>query len=34
LLFPEPVPPEHGRRGVRCQERLGGLLKYYQGEAA
>jgi hypothetical protein len=21
LLFPQPAPPEHGRRGVRCQER-------------
>jgi hypothetical protein len=34
LLFPRPVPPERDRGGVRCQERLGGLLKYYHREAA
>jgi len=34
LLFPRPVPPEPDRGGVRCQERLGGLLKYYHREAA
>ena len=34
LLFPRPAPPERDRGGVRCQERLGGLLKYYHREAA
>ena len=34
LLFPRPVPPDPDRGGVRCQERLGGLLKYYHREAA
>ena len=34
LLFPRPAPPGPPRRGrVRCQERLGGLLKYYHREA-
>ncbi|HMD86491.1 MAG TPA: integrase core domain-containing protein [Terriglobia bacterium] len=35
LLFPRPAPlesPPHGT--VRCQERLGGLLKYYERKAA
>ena len=34
LLFPAPVPcqPAHGG-GIRCRERLGGLLNYY-GRAA
>ncbi len=35
LLFPRPTalePPPY--RNVRCQERLGGLLKYYEREAA
>ncbi|HEY6371917.1 MAG TPA: integrase core domain-containing protein, partial [Candidatus Sulfotelmatobacter sp.] len=35
LLFPRPGPPGSVGRGmVRCQERLGGLLKYYHREAA
>ena len=35
LLFPRPTPLESPLRGrVRCQERLGGLLKYYEREAA
>ena len=35
LLFPRPALPACARRGiVRCQERLGGLLKYYHREAA
>ena len=30
LLFPAPAPLEPGRRrGIRCQERLGGLLRYF-----
>ena len=30
LLFPAPAPLEPGRRhGIRCRERLGGLLRYY-----
>src|SRR6516225_7441727 len=33
LLFPAPAPLEPGRRGIRCRERLGGLLRYY-GRAA
>ena len=34
LLFPRPTPPKSPLRGtVRCQERLGGLLKYYEQEA-
>jgi transposase InsO family protein len=34
LLFPRPAPPERDRGGVRCQQRLGGLLKYDHQEAA
>jgi putative transposase len=35
LLFARPAPPESPGQGtVRCQERLGGLLKYYHREAA
>ena len=35
LLFPRAGPPgSPGRVKVRCQERLGGLLKYYHREAA
>ncbi len=35
LLFPRPVlsnAPPHGE--IRCEQRLGGLLKYYHREAA
>jgi transposase InsO family protein len=35
LLFPTRAPDRSGiRTGVRCDERLGGLLKYYRREAA
>jgi len=34
LLFPRPGPPKGIQGDVRCQERLGGLLKYYHREAA
>src|SRR6267142_943169 len=35
LLFPRADPPgSPGRGTVRCQERLGGLLRYYDREAA
>src|SRR5215467_6457804 len=34
LLFPRPGPRKGIQGGVRCQERLGGLLKYYHREAA
>jgi hypothetical protein len=34
LLFPRPAPPKCAPRGIRCQQRLGGLLKYYYQEAA
>ena len=35
LLFPLPRRPAKGReRPVRCTERLGGLLKYYERQAA
>ena len=34
LLFPRPAPPKCTSGGVRCQQRLGGLLKYYYQEAA
>jgi len=34
LLFPRPAPPKCAAGGVRCQQRLGGLLKYYYQEAA
>ena len=34
LLFPAPAPLEPGRRrGIRCRERLGGLLRYYSRSA-
>jgi len=29
LLFPRPGPRKGIQEGVRCQERLGGLLKYF-----
>ena len=35
LLFPLPTQAVRGEREeVRCRERLGGLLKYYEREAA
>src|SRR5215471_3455346 len=34
LLFPRLGPRKRMQGGVRCQERLGGLLKYYHREAA
>jgi hypothetical protein len=35
ILFPASLPSEKGTGGaVNCQERLGGLLKYYHREAA
>jgi putative transposase len=34
LLFPAPAPLQPGRqRGIRCRERLGGLLRYYSRAA-
>src|SRR6516225_3383551 len=34
LLFPATAPLEPGgRRGIRCRERLGGLLRYYSRAA-
>ena len=34
LLFPAPARLEAGRRrGIRCRERLGGLLRYYSRAA-
>ena len=34
LLFPAPAGLEPGRRrGIRCRERLGGLLRYYSRAA-
>ena len=34
LLFPRPGPRKEIRGAVRCQQHLGGLLKYYHREAA
>jgi putative transposase len=34
ILMPHMPPPQRRKRSVRCRERLGGLLKYYDGEAA
>jgi hypothetical protein len=34
LLFPDSAAPKCSRGEVRCQERLGGLLKYYHRKAA
>jgi transposase InsO family protein len=34
LLFPRPGPRKGIHGSIRCQERLGGLLKYYHREAA
>jgi hypothetical protein len=33
LLFPRPTPRECAEERVRCQERLGGVLKYYHQAA-
>jgi hypothetical protein len=34
LLFPLPLQPLRRKQGIlRCRERLGGLLKYYEREA-
>ena len=33
LLFPVPVPEAGSRGAICCQERLGGLLKYYSRAA-
>ncbi len=34
LLFPLPTPSIRKQDKVRCRERLGGLLKYYERKAA
>jgi putative transposase len=34
ILMPHMPPPQKRNRSIRCRERLGGLLKYYHGEAA
>jgi len=34
LLFPPPSPEGANGGPVQCRERLGGLLKYYEREAA
>jgi transposase InsO family protein len=34
ILSPHMPPPHRRNRSIRCRERLGGLLKYYDGEAA
>jgi putative transposase len=34
LLFPSQTEARRKEGGVRCRERLGGLLKYYEREAA
>jgi putative transposase len=35
LLFPSPVQPPNPKQGkLRCRERLGGLLKCYERQAA
>ena len=34
ILFPSETGARKDRRAVRCRERLGGLLKYYEREAA
>jgi putative transposase len=34
ILRPHMPPPQRRNRSIRCRERLGGLLKYYYGEAA
>src|SRR5260370_39085008 len=34
ILFPAQTEARRNMRAVRCRERLGGLLKYYEREAA
>jgi transposase InsO family protein len=34
ILRPHMPPPQRRNRSIRCRERLRGLLKYYDGEAA
>jgi putative transposase len=34
LLFPQPSPAGEHEGTIQCHERLGGLLKYYEHEAA
>ena len=34
ILFPSRPEAKRNKGGVRCRERLGGLLKYYEREAA
>ena len=34
ILFPSQTEARRNRGAVRCRQRLGGLLKYYKGEAA
>jgi hypothetical protein len=34
ILFPSQTGARKNRGAVRCRERLGGLLKYYEREAA
>ena len=34
ILFPPQPEARRNRGAMRCRERLGGLLKYYKGEAA
>jgi hypothetical protein len=34
ILFPSPTEARRNMGAVRCRERLGGLLKYYEREAA
>jgi len=34
ILFPFQTKARRDRGAVRCRERLGGLLKYYEREAA
>ena len=34
ILFPSQTQARRNRGAVRCRERLGGLLKYYEREAA
>jgi hypothetical protein len=34
LLFPRPSSADENEGTIQCRERLGGLLKYYEREAA